>query len=31
MGMTLIPWSHAPTEDPERPTKQPTTTEKTMK
>ena len=29
--MTLTPWSHAPAEDPKRPTKQPTTTEKNHK
>ena len=29
--MTLTPWSHAPVEDPKRPTEQPTTTEKATK
>ena len=29
--MTLTPWSHAPTEDPKRPTKQPSNRRKTTK
>ena len=29
--MTLTPWNHAPIEDPKRPTRQPTTAEKTTR
>ena len=30
-GMTLTPWSHAPTDDPKRPTKQPSNKRKNHK